>query len=174
MIKENFQKARVLSIEPIKPVFSLLEKNLSSLFSDIEFLEVALSDFEGSISMHFDPHNTLSTEVIEDGLSNVMATTLDNLIVENGIDSIDILKLDVEKHELEVLCGASKALEITRYLFLEITLTDNEKYTFTELCSALYVPGVFNFQLIHSRNYSDSSEGFPQIMDCVFVNKLLS
>jgi FkbM family methyltransferase len=42
---------------------------------------------------------------------DVTTVTIDNVVQENGLDRIDLLKMDVEGHELSVLKGATRNLE---------------------------------------------------------------
>jgi len=53
-------------------------------------------------------------------------TTLDDFIEKNEIDFIDILKIDVEGFELEVIQGATKALEKGIVQILQIENQDND------------------------------------------------
>ena len=49
---------------------------------------------------------------------------LDNYCKENSIDSIDILKLDVQGYELEILKGAKNCLAFTHIVLTEVSLID--------------------------------------------------
>ena len=44
----------------------------------------------------------------------VQVTTLDRVVEDRGIGHIDLLKIDVEGHELDVLRGAKETLEADR------------------------------------------------------------
>jgi FkbM family methyltransferase len=49
-------------------------------------------------------------------------TTVDLLVEKNGIQRIDLLKIDVQGYELEVLRGATKSLAKTDLVLLEVSL----------------------------------------------------
>jgi len=49
---------------------------------------------------------------------------LDAILAEAGFGSADLLKLDVQGYELEVLKGASNALQATKVLMMEVSLID--------------------------------------------------
>lgn len=49
----------------------------------------------------------------------VPITTLDAVVDREGLERIDLMKIDVEGHELKVLAGAGKALSITDNITLE-------------------------------------------------------
>jgi FkbM family methyltransferase len=44
-------------------------------------------------------------------VETVTISTIDAIVEETGLTTIDMLKIDVEGHDLAVLCGASKTLE---------------------------------------------------------------
>lgn len=46
--------------------------------------------------------------------------TLDDLCMQAGLDSIDLLKIDVQGYELEVLRGARQVLKHTRQIIIEV------------------------------------------------------
>jgi FkbM family methyltransferase len=47
--------------------------------------------------------------VVMDVVESVVIKTLDEIVAQHGIETIDLLKIDVEGHELDVLNGATKA-----------------------------------------------------------------
>ena len=97
---------------------------------------------------------------------------LDVFVRENNIDCIDILKIDTETFEAHVLRGGSDSLSKTKYLFIEITMENNDNYTISSLLKLLSTEN-YDFQLVGFRNYNDTSEGLMPIMDGLFFNKKL-
>lgn len=55
-------------------------------------------------------------------VKRVPVKTLDSFFVEHSLSSIHLLKIDVQGFELEVLAGASRALESTAYVFVESSI----------------------------------------------------
>ena len=51
---------------------------------------------------------------------DVRADTIDNFCEENGVNSIDILKIDTEGSEIEVLEGSKKMLNKTKIILIEV------------------------------------------------------
>ena len=45
------------------------------------------------------------------GRETVDVTTIDNFVAENGLETIDFAKFDIEGHELDALRGAARTLE---------------------------------------------------------------
>lgn len=62
---------------------------------------------------------------------------------------IRLLKIDVEGAELEVLEGARKVLQLTKYLMIEIMLKNKN--------DALRLLKLHNFRLVDMKSYKDSS-----------------
>jgi len=82
-------------------------------YANIRVMHVALSDREGIASLQIGATSgahTLSPEF--DGLRavSVPTKTLDGVVAENRLASVDMIKIDVQGLELAVLRGASKTL----------------------------------------------------------------
>lgn len=105
----------VWAFEPGLEAFARLVERTSSLTS-VRPQRLALGSEEGEAVLHYDRlgsglaslysrrHVTLDHEELVD------VTTLDRFRDRHGIDAIDLLKLDVEGHELAVLSGAARTL----------------------------------------------------------------
>jgi hypothetical protein len=75
----------------------------------------------------------------------------------------------VETFEARVLRGAQDLLSRTRFLLMEVTLVENDRYTVSSLFSLLS-GAAFDFQLVALRNFSGEAEGEVPFLDCVFEN----
>jgi FkbM family methyltransferase len=133
-----FPRATIHAFEPFPESFRTL---VSRFGTDklVKLNEVAVTDAEGQITMNANllpaTNSLLNTDPRGDGLwgdrlletqttVQVPTITLDNYCRSNGIDSIDILKLDVQGSELKVLHGARSMLEGGRVkvIYMEIIL----------------------------------------------------
>lgn len=113
--------AAVHTFEPIPAVFALLNKNSTINNFDINNHEVALSDFNGTAKIYLPEHTDFaySVTVNQNRLGKnrkvkeltIQTKTLSQFIEENKIQSIDLMKIDVETHEPEVLNGMGKYLK---------------------------------------------------------------
>ncbi len=79
-------------------------RQLNGAENQVEINETALSDAVGQIGFDFDRH------AIGERGTQVPTTTLDRYAETAGIERIDVLKLDVEGHELSALRGAEQML----------------------------------------------------------------
>lgn len=172
LCRELFPACRIYAVEPIPQINDCLKKNFSG--DEKAFLsDVAISDVTGETTMNFDSDLSSISHFNEKGNITVKTETLDDFVQRNAIERIDILKIDVETFEAQVLRGASRALGMTKILFMEVTIEDNKNYTISSLLKMLSTEK-HDFQLVGFRNYADTGEGKMPIMDAVFENIKLS
>lgn len=91
---------RVIAFEPLEQVYSCLEKNIAGL--NIEIYKHALGSVNDKVDMVFDAENTGGSYVSEVGQGSIDIKRLDDL----NLPKFGLLKIDCERHELEVLKGA--------------------------------------------------------------------
>lgn len=112
---EVFPTATIYCVEPQPEMKLIIEKNISHQGIVIT---AALSSKNGignlSRSLVGDRKATLLNSTNNENNSSTKLVTLDKLIEENGINRIDLLKIDTEGHDFEVLRGASTALRENR------------------------------------------------------------
>ncbi len=128
-------QAKLHAFEPIPSVFNILQKNVALNNYTIKNHEVALSDYNGTakIFMPIDSDFAYSVTVNKNRLNektkvkelNVKTQTLKSFIEENNIESIDLMKIDVETHEPEVLIGMGEYLKKFKPTII-IEVLDNE------------------------------------------------
>lgn len=70
----------------------------------------AVSCGPSSIKMKIADNSTVLSKVDSAGETTVEATTIDRIIDEHGLGRVDLLKLDLEGHEIEALKGADISL----------------------------------------------------------------
>lgn len=163
-----FPSTNIYAIEPIPETYSALKK-LTKNISNIHPFSIAISDTNGISKMSRDTTNAATSIMDESGDVEVLTMDLDSFTSMNKIDEIDLLKIDVESHELNVLRGAYASLKKTRYLLIEITLGDNHNYTMSSLFKQLCTND-FDFQLRTIITYPHVSEGKVTMLDCLLYN----
>jgi FkbM family methyltransferase len=118
----------VIAIEPSQREFGNLQNNIKlNAIANIKPLQLALSNFDGSAALKLANYehagqNTLGDFIYEGVGSPEVETTsvrqLDNLLKEMGIQSVDVIKMDVEGAEFSVLQGAQSILKNCHPLLL--------------------------------------------------------
>ncbi len=123
-VKSIAQSAKVIAFEPSKKIFQELEKNKDLNKYDIKLERVALSDRSGEQTFYDStiPNQTsasLSARMHQVNRSldgtllpyTVKVDTLDNYLISNNISKVDLIKIDVELHEVEVFRGMTNTLK---------------------------------------------------------------
>jgi FkbM family methyltransferase len=114
---------KILSCEPQPETFERLSANIGlNGPGDINVLQVAVSSRSGQIEMYSREDSSMAV-AFSSGTSSdtiaVQAVTLDELVDSHQLDRIDLCKIDVEGHEVEVLKGGEKAIGMIRRLVIE-------------------------------------------------------
>ena len=99
-LTEKFK--RIVAFEPMPQVLKCLKLNVQNL--PVEINEFALSNASGNIDMVYDSENTGSSYVVENSAGSIPLRTLDEL----NLSKFGLLKVDCERHDLQVLQGAEK------------------------------------------------------------------
>lgn len=94
----------VCGFEPHPVTFELLERNTAQ-YSHVDLFNVACGDRQGSVGL-IDCPALCDTEVDEGGRGTTMIK-IDDL----PIDNVTMIKIDVERHELQVLQGACGTID---------------------------------------------------------------
>jgi FkbM family methyltransferase len=129
MLSCELGAAAVRAFEPNPSVRRLLVRSASLQSSDIEIVPAACSDHEGTMPLYLsNPRNTGASSLKRSTESSVDVDliTLDGYARRTNTRP-DLIKIDVEAHELEVLVGARSLLETARpTVIAEIAETKRE------------------------------------------------
>jgi len=106
---------KVIAIEPTAQSFAILQQNIAlNNSANVRAFQIALTQTKGKAWLYhgWDPvGNSLGRDPLcADGGEEVQTESLDNLLEENGIGRVDVIKVDVEGAEELVLRGATKTL----------------------------------------------------------------
>jgi len=165
--KTLFPKSRIIAVEPVKPIFDLLERNTKDV--EAEVINAAVTDREGEVKLAYDENDSAISHIDSHGSQTARGMTLATLIKEKDIKEISLLKIDTEGFEDAVLAGAGDILSKTDYIHMEVTIDDNTRYTISSLFSYLCGDG-YDFQLVGFRNFLDKGEGHVPLMDVLLAN----
>ena len=128
--------ARVFAFEPSCQTRKMLFRNIALNRVDVTVIPVALSDKDGYAEL-YTPTGTIDSGASLDGKyggtrEETRLTTLDAFVEFYGIQSIDVVKIDVERHEPQVLKGgADTSARFRPIIYIEI-LRDTDTSTIEE------------------------------------------
>ncbi len=131
---------KVIAIEAHPETYKALCRNIAcNGFKNIIAINKAVSDKKGIITLYDDididgylnsGHATLLLEQKSNfkssKLSNVLSDTLDNILKEHNISSVDVLKMDIEGAEIQALGGSMNTLKKLRKIIVEIHDNNSE------------------------------------------------
>ena len=109
------ETGRVLAFEPTAQSFAILRQNIElNRSSNVDAFQVALTETRGKAWLNYgwDPvGNWVCKKTLESKEGEEIETeSLDQLLGENGVDHVDVIKIDVEGAEELVLRGAIECL----------------------------------------------------------------
>lgn len=165
-LRDNRSLGKVISIEAHPDNYRALCRNIAcNGFTNVIALNRAIWDSRGTISLHqritagnrllTDDARVLLNHTPDSGGSElaVNADTLDNMITENNVKQIGVLKMDIEGAEVHALNAASETMKRTRKIIVEVH-DRNEEAVRAMLCDngfstrQLVVVDTYQFQFI--------------------------
>ena len=98
----KYPAARIIAVEPEASNFAALVRNTTP-YKTITPIHAALWRENGEVTLGpSNAHPKGAFQIVENGQQRVRAITMDRLLSETGISSIDLLKVDIEGAEIEV------------------------------------------------------------------------
>ena len=123
----------VYGFEPDEVNFSNVQKNIAlNEFENLHVFNFGISDAPATVKLYrVDPHNLGMNRILTDAeageyrdFTTIRTDTLDNVIEENKISRVNVIKIDIEGYEMHALRGARKLLERSKpRLFIEVGYT---------------------------------------------------
>lgn len=122
----------VYGFEPDEENYSNVQRNISlNTFKNVHVFKNAVSDKKEQVKLYcIDPHNRGRNRILEHGNDTgdkfvmLETTTIDEVVNSNGIQKIDLIKIDIEGYEMHALKGAEETLRRLRpKLFIEVGYT---------------------------------------------------
>jgi FkbM family methyltransferase len=132
--RKAFPNSRFYAFEPVRATFEKMRQRLAG-DDMVRTFECALGAAPGTETISiFDGHDgvsslrpdadfTVKRGYVASAHEQISVDTVDNICRASGIDSIDLLKIDVEGYEAEVIKGANSTLSSgkVKSLLLEFT-----------------------------------------------------
>lgn len=115
-IKSHWPKAKILALEPVPDNLELFKANIArNNFSDVTVIPFALYGEFGTFYIdlagkQFDAVNITSDKPSHNEFITIEAKTLDQVISENNLPTIDLMKLDIEGAEYYLFEHSTVAL----------------------------------------------------------------
>lgn len=108
----------VYAFEPVSDIAAILRKSVwINRLTQTEVVETALSDVSGrGVFTIRDDHSGMSgfdgplVRSDKERTLEVPKTTIDAFVTDRKLDRLDFIKIDVERHEVEVIAGAKETL----------------------------------------------------------------
>jgi len=152
-INEN---ATVHSFEPIERIYNKLTENLELNNFQVHHARIALSDKDGVAYINDTDGEALSLdcslnyneESSNSGLIQIQTNKLSTIIEKQNMQRIDVMKIDVEGHEVQLLDGMGNYLKSYKpTMIIEIVDENNGKQIFEMIKDCNYL--FFNIDEIH-------------------------
>jgi FkbM family methyltransferase len=134
-------RAVVYSYEPVAANFRLLCGNIAEnrLGHRVRPVQRAVAAKAGTREMRLSasPLHTLAPTAVAASAEPVLCTTLADIVRDNGLAHIDLLKLNCEGSEYEILYGSRNALLVVREVRMEYHTLEPRERCAANLCGYL-------------------------------------
>jgi len=180
----SYKESKVICFEPVQKTYDSLKNRLSSFGDRAQLHKVALSDATGtaeinittfhganSISPQASFHKQCNPHVQEISKERIELVRLDDYCALFPCERVDIMKIDVEGHELEVLRGGIKFISSrVDIIIIEVSLMRDKSWENQAIFEIFALLKSAGFRLQNAMDLHRTSDGSALLtqMDCVF------
>ncbi|MCF6355442.1 MAG: FkbM family methyltransferase [Candidatus Polarisedimenticolaceae bacterium] len=172
---QRFPSARIYAFEPAPDLSLLAKENLKDHGCTV--VQKAVADKSGKATLFINKKSQQTNSIIHDAVAavgevsgeyEVETISLDDFIRAEGIDKVDVLKIDVQGAESAVLAGAVETLSKTRALIIEVTFLDPGAQEIMQLLTKHFpiwrpiAPVLFGADILLLRDYEDKNVHTPK------------
>lgn len=184
---ESYPNSKVICFEPVKSTFEELNKNLQPFSGRAHFYNCALSDSNeeaeinittshgaNSIEPQTAFHQECNPHVREVGKEKIQLVRLDDVAEKFPNQKFDIVKIDVEGHELSVLQGGKNFFSSNvDVIIIEISLMRDPSWNEQAIFDIFAFLKDAGFRLVNVTDLYYAEDKAVQLaqMDCVFRHK---
>lgn len=117
----RYPGARIYCYEPFPPTCTLLRANTAA-YPNITVYNSGVSDSRKTATLYINSINPAQNSAFKKTSNSVdiHLVSLQDVFTENGIDRIDLLKIDCEGSEFDILFSAASLLDKVDVLYLEV------------------------------------------------------
>jgi FkbM family methyltransferase len=135
-------RGRVIAIEASPGTYACLVENLATAHaSNVETLHVAVGESAGTLEFFSSPWFSAGSFVkketfsasLHQGSTKVQAERIDDIVERLGLDRLDLIKIDIEGHELPALHGARETIR----RFTPAIVVEMNFFTITSLANTM-------------------------------------
>jgi len=145
VVQKHLPSARIFAFEPLSEPFRKLESFFSGT-ANVKVFNLGVSDSNRSEIIYNYRHNDLDADVLASVIKRlptqhgkievaheeqISVISLDEFCKAEGIDRIDLLKIDIEGHELSALKGAKNLLKARAIEFIQFEISPATLYART-------------------------------------------
>lgn len=189
MVRRYFPNARLLAFEPHPENFQRLTRVAGT--EGFEAINVACGEKSGTDTLYDYPegqgsrHASLFREAIEEthharskGQSqaiDIELVTIDSILRQRNIDVVDLLKIDVEGHEMSVLRGAEEFLASGRIRIIQFEFTELNIYArvfFRDIKQ--FLANYKIFRILYDGSLLDVTDSMPLYVELFFYQNLVA
>ena len=167
---------KVLAFEPLPAVYALLDSNVkANQLTNVQTFPFALSDQEEEATIYMVKEGNVGASSFDKRDDNVEAVTVskkigDQVFQQTGIKKLDLVKIDVEAHEVYVLRGLKQTLQQHKPI---ITMEWNDPLTIERLNGSDELQFLFKEYNIYVLG-SNYDRGYWQNHSFAFIKRKLT
>lgn len=185
---DAFPNCRVIGLEPDDTNFATSSAALAPYGARAELVKSALSASSGTstlqVNAHSGTHSLLEIgdtrhwdgEAATVKRHEIPTTTIDDLCAQRGVLIVDILKMDIQGHELEALKGAAGMLSRGAISVIALEVAFHEVYKsqplFCDIAQHLATLG-YGFHGLFECHYSTRNPNVLSWADAIFLSPKL-
>lgn len=180
----SYPNCKLICFEPVSGTFNALQQRLAHYGDRVTYFNEALSDvnakgeinltnFNGANSIQAQPafHKFFNPHVREVGKEVITLSRLDDIASKLPTQKIDLMKIDVEGHELKVLQGGAKFIQKNvDTIIVELSLMRDASWSQQSVFEIFALMKELGFALLNvfDLHHANRSDMLLVQMDCVF------